>query len=86
MKEVDDKDTRPNPQDIMTPAAAMLKEKVIRQSAIGENNHVFGAIKREIEEPKNPHTLSSLISSISSQPSAPVDQFIPTEANGEPVA
>lgn len=53
MKEVEEKDRLPNPKDIMTPAAAMLKEKVIQQSAIGENNHIFGAIKREIEEPNS---------------------------------
>jgi hypothetical protein len=29
MKEVEEKDSRPNPKDIMTPAAAALKEKVI---------------------------------------------------------
>jgi len=49
----------------MTPAASALKEKIIQQSAIGESNHIFGALKREIETPKDPHTLSSLISSIS---------------------
>jgi hypothetical protein len=32
---------------------------------MGGDNHIFGAIKREIEEPSNPHTLSSLINSIS---------------------
>ncbi len=30
MKEVEEKDMKPNPKDIMTPAAAMLKEKVIQ--------------------------------------------------------
>jgi hypothetical protein len=29
MREVEEKDKKPNPKDIMTPAAAMLKEKVI---------------------------------------------------------
>jgi len=48
----------------MTPAASALKEKIIQQSAIGESNHIFGALKREIETPKDSHTLSSLISSI----------------------
>jgi len=88
MKEVEELDKRPNPKNIMTPAAAMLKEKVIQQNAIGENNHIFGAIRRELEEPKDPHTLSSLISSIASpvQEPAPLDKFIPTEPNGEPVA
>jgi hypothetical protein len=28
-KEVEDKDKLPNPKDIMTPAASMMKEKII---------------------------------------------------------
>lgn len=50
-KEVEEKDRLPNPQDIMTPAAAAMKEKIIAQTAMGGDNHIFGAIRREIEEP-----------------------------------
>lgn len=57
----------------MTPAASALKEKIIAQSAIGGENHIFGAIKREIETPNDPHTLSSLINSIA----APEQQAAP---------
>lgn len=67
----------------MTPAAAALKEKIIQQSAFGEDNHIFGAIKREIETPKASNTLSSLISSLSSSNtdsvSSQIQQAIPTK-------